>query len=52
MFVRAVWRHKRLVDIRKLAGEMDGPSTRDAGLLGITAPDFFKMTRPLFDRQG
>ena len=45
MFVRAVWRIKRLVDI------MDVPSTRDADLLGITGPDFSKMTRSLFDRQ-
>lgn len=52
MFVRAVWRNKRLVDIRKIAREMDGPSTRDAGMLGITAPDFSKMTQPLFDRLG
>jgi hypothetical protein len=52
MFVRAVWRNKRLVDIRKIAREMDGPSTRDAGLLGIAAPNFGTMTQPLFNRLG
>ncbi len=50
MFVRAVWRSKRLVDIKQALREMDVPSTRDANLLGISAPDFPKMTRGLFDR--
>ncbi len=40
MFVRAVWRVKRLVDIRQTLREMDVPSTRDADLLGITGPIF------------
>ncbi|MGV8830488.1 MAG: hypothetical protein ACOH2N_00810 [Devosia sp.] len=50
MFVRAVWRVKRLVDIKQTLREMDVPSTRDADLLGISGPDFSKMTRSLFDR--
>jgi hypothetical protein len=50
MFVRAVWRIKRLVDIKQTLKEMDVPSTRDADLLGLTGPDFSKMTRSLFDR--
>jgi hypothetical protein len=50
MFVRAVWRLKRLVDIKQTLREMDVPSTRDADLLGISGPDFSKMTRSLFDR--
>jgi hypothetical protein len=50
MFVRAVWRVKRIVDIRQTLREMDVPSTRDADLLGLTGPDFSKMTRSLFDR--
>ena len=50
MFVRAVWRLKRLVDIKQTLREMDVPSTRDADLLGLTGPDFTKMTRSLFDR--
>ena len=50
MFVRAVWRIKRLVDIKQTLREMDVPSTRDADLLGISGPDFAKMTRSLFDR--
>ena len=48
MFVRAVWRHRRLVYIRQTLRELDVPTTRDA--LGITGPDFQKMTRGLFDR--
>jgi hypothetical protein len=50
MFVRAVWRLRRLVDIKQTLREMDVPSTRDADLLGISGPDFSKMTRSLFDR--
>jgi hypothetical protein len=50
MFVRAVWRLKRLVDIKQTLREMDVPTTRDADLLGISGPDFSKMTRSLFDR--
>jgi hypothetical protein len=50
MFVRAVWRSKRLVDIKQALREIDVPSTRDADLLGLCAPDFQKMTRGLFDR--
>ena len=49
MFVRAVWRMRRLVDIKQALREMDVPSTRDADLLGISGPDFSKMTRSLFD---
>lgn len=48
MFVRAVWRLKRLVDIRQTLRELDVPTTRDA--LGLSGPDFQKMTRGLFDR--
>ena len=48
MFVRAVWRLKRLVDIRQTLREMDVPTTRDA--LGLSGSDFQKMTRGLFDR--
>jgi hypothetical protein len=51
MFVRAVWRIKRLVDIKQTLREMEVPSTRNADLLGISGPDFSKMTRSLFDRQ-
>lgn len=50
MFVRAVWRSKRLVDIKHTSRETGAPSTRDADLLGICGPDFAKMTRALFDR--
>jgi hypothetical protein len=48
MFVRAVWRLKRLVDIKQTLREMDVPTTRDA--LGLSGNDFRKMTRGLFDR--
>ncbi len=51
MFVRAVWRIKRLVDIKQTLREMEVPSTRNADLLGVCGPDFPKMTRGLFDRQ-
>jgi hypothetical protein len=48
MFVRAVWRLKRLVDIKQTLREMDIPTTRDG--LGLSGKDFPKMTRGLFDR--
>ena len=51
MFVRAVWRVKRLIDIKQTLREMEVPSTRNADLLGISGPDFSRMTRGLFDRQ-
>jgi hypothetical protein len=50
MFVRATWRSRRLVDIRQTLRVTEVPSTRDAGLLGLSGPDFGKMTRSLFDR--
>jgi hypothetical protein len=48
MFVRAVWRSKRLVTIKQTPREMEVPTIRDA--LGISGGDFQKMTRGLFDR--
>lgn len=48
MFVRAVWRLRRLVDIKQTLREMDVPTTR--GPLGLSRVDFQKMTRGLFDR--
>ena len=48
MFVRAVWRNRRLVDIKQTLRELDVPTTRDA--LGVSGSDFQKMTRSLFDR--
>ncbi len=48
MFVRAVWRLKRLVNIKQTLREMEVPTTRDA--LGLSGTDFQKMTRGLFDR--
>ena len=50
MFVRAVWRIKRLIDLRQTLREMDVPTSREAHNLGLTGPDFSKMTRGLFDR--
>ena len=50
MFVRAVWRNKRLVDIKRTLREMDFPTSKDSVLFGIAAKDFPKMTRGLFDR--
>ena len=51
MFVRARWRIRRLVDIKQTLREMEVPSTRNADLLGISGPDFSKMTRGLFDQK-
>lgn len=48
MFVRAVWQKRRLVDPRQGPRQVDIPTSRDA--LGISGPDFLKMTRGLFDR--
>jgi hypothetical protein len=48
MFVRAVWRLKRLVDIKQTLREMDVPTTREG--LGLSGTDFPQMTRSLFDR--
>jgi hypothetical protein len=48
MFVRAVWRLKRLVDIKQTLREMEVPTTREG--LGLSGSDFPKMTRGLFDR--
>ncbi|MGV3490709.1 MAG: hypothetical protein ACO1OG_05235 [Devosia sp.] len=48
MFVRAVWRSKRLVDLKQGLRETQGPSTRDG--LGLSGSDFRQMTRGLFDR--
>ena len=48
MFVRAVWRMKRLVDIKQTLRQVEVPTTRDA--LGVSGGDFQKMTRGLFDR--
>lgn len=50
MFVRAVWRNKRLVDSKQTLRETEVPTVRDAVLFGIVAKDFPKMTRGLFDR--
>jgi hypothetical protein len=50
MFVRAIWRLRRLVDLKQTLREMDVPSSRGQDLLGITPPDFSRMTRGLFDR--
>ncbi len=52
MFVRAVWRIRRLVDLKQTLRELDVPTTRDADVLGLTGPDFSKMTSGLFDRGG
>jgi hypothetical protein len=50
MFVRAVWRNRRLLDVKQTLREIDVPTMRDAVLFGRTAKDFPKMTRGLFDR--
>ncbi len=50
MFVRAVWRVKRLVDVRQQLRELDVPTSRESDCLGLTGPDFTKMTAGLFDQ--
>ena len=50
MFVRAVLRVKRLVDVKQTLREMEVLSPRNADLLGSAGPDFSKMTRGLFAR--
>jgi len=52
MFVRAVWRQERLVDVRPNPREVGAPPRRNTDILGVCRPDFAKMTRGLFDRQG
>jgi hypothetical protein len=51
MFVRAVWRHRRLVDVRPNPREIGAPPRRNVDILGVSRPDFANMTRGLFDRQ-
>ena len=51
MFVRAVWRTQRLVEIRPTLREMGAPPKRNADLLWHSRSDFPHMTRGLFDRQ-
>ena len=48
MFVRAVWRLRRLIDVKQTLREMEVPTTRTG--YGLSGPDFQKMTRSLFDR--
>jgi hypothetical protein len=45
-----VWRDKRLIDIRRTTREGDVPTIRNGGIIGLSRPDFAKMTRGLFDR--
>jgi len=51
VFVRAVWRQQRLVDVRPTLREMGAPPKRNADLLGHSRSDFPQMTRGLFDRR-
>ena len=49
MFVRAVWRLRRMVDVKQTLREMEVPTTRES--FGLSGPDFQNMTRGLFDRR-
>jgi hypothetical protein len=51
MFVRAVWRQQRLIDPRPPLRESGAPPRGNAGIPGVLAPDFPRMTAGLFDRQ-
>ena len=48
MFIRAVWRLRRLIDLKQTLREMEVPTTRTG--YGLSGPDLQKMTRGLFDR--
>lgn len=48
MFVRAVWRSKRLIDIKQTLRQLEVPTTHDP--FGVSGTDFQNMTRGLFDR--
>jgi putative aminopeptidase FrvX len=50
MFVRAVWRNKRPVEIKQNRRDIGASSTREADALGLSGSDFGKMTLSLFDR--
>jgi len=50
VFVRAVWRQQRLVDIKQTLREIGAPPKRNTDILGVSPSDFPKMTRSLFDR--
>jgi len=50
MFVRAVWRINRLVDIKQTVRGTAQTPRRDSDFLGLCGPEFGKMTQSLFDR--
>jgi len=50
VFVRAIWRDKRLVDPRPTLREIGAPPKRNVDILGILPADFPRMTSGLFDR--
>jgi hypothetical protein len=50
VFVRAIWRQQRLVDIKQTLREIGAPPKRNSDILGVSPSDFPKMTRSLFDR--
>jgi len=51
VFVRAIWRDKRLVDLRPTLREIGAPPKRNVDILGASSADFLRMTSGLFDRQ-
>ena len=51
MFVRVVWRDKRLIAVKQTLRETEVPTSRDAILFGAARKDFPEMTRGLFDRR-
>jgi hypothetical protein len=50
MFIRAVWRDKSLIEVRQSTRKSGLPTRRSIEILGVSAPDFVKMTQALFDR--
>lgn len=50
MFIRAIWRFKRMLNVPQHLREMQAPGNRDFDALGQTGADFTQMTKGLFDR--
>jgi hypothetical protein len=50
MFVRAVWRDRRLVENRRDMHQLEVPTRPSAAILGLSTSDLSQMTRGLFDR--
>jgi len=50
MFIRVVWKTRRMLNLPQHLREMHVPAGRDSDVLGLAGADFTKMTKGLFDR--